>query len=132
MTDYELEQNVAKTVMGWNSKHFDRPELQGAYWVGDHTRMILNSPIHKARLKLGIKDDKPGDEFVFAPITDSSDWMQIVKIMKALGYVVSIYGVGDQFMVSFDKGIRFGENTITDKLIGRAVCLTALLELERK
>lgn len=129
ITDYELNCQVAEQVMGWKTKYFDRPELQGTYWVVDRTRMVLDSPVHRARLKLGIKEDKPGDGFVFAPTIDPVAWMEVVERMRELGHYAffdNAMSEGKHWSVLFLTGGHSAYPSTQNVSLGRAICEAAL------
>lgn len=79
----ELDSLVAEKIMLYTPM---RNKRSGVFWSAKkhRTQLIFGSELHQARINMGIKDDKPGDGFVFAPSWDIKDAFEVVEKLAGI------------------------------------------------
>lgn len=105
MTDQELIESVAETVMGWH-KHHD-PNLK--YWVNNKFAIQM------------LRDD-------FNPLTNANHWIMVVDRMKELNFstfILNRWPNGTEWDARFVFNRSYFSSTP-----GHAVCLAALKTME--
>lgn len=91
MTVLERNTLVVERVLGW--RPIEGGGNCGLYWHPEEkqTKMLWDSPIHKARQKLRIRGDKLDDGFAVSPTSTWPGFGLVVEAMRAKGFSLKMF-----------------------------------------